>query len=248
MTRSGAGAWASALRPELTPSARSTLTPASVSSRADRRGLERRMGDDEGPRAVKDLRPDLRGAGRLERGAFRRADGEGEDRPSARIVGQREFAAHQAYELARNRQAQPRALEAAGVRAVALLETVEDRPPAVGRHAGTGVGDREQRLAPRAALDRDADAALIGELDRIAGEIGENLAQPQAVRAHKARRRGAEGRGDLDAFALGARREQFNHAFDQLAQIHSLVDEIEMAGLDLGKIEDFVDQRDQRAA
>ena len=133
------------------------------------------------------------------------------------------------------------------MRAVALLETVEDRPAAVGRHAGTGVVT-ENSASPRAALDRDADAALIGELDRIAGEIGENLAQPHAVRAHEARRRGAEGRGDLDAFALGARREQLNHAFDKLAQIDGLVDEIKMAGLDLGKIEDFVDQRDQRAA
>ena len=42
-----------------------------------------------------------------------------------RIVGQRQLAAHHTNQLARNRQAQPRALEAAGVRAVALLETVE---------------------------------------------------------------------------------------------------------------------------
>ena len=214
----------------------------------DRRRLERRMGDDQGARALKALRPRFNRAGRLDRSAFGQADGEGEDRPSARIVGERQLATHQANELARDRKPQSGALEAAGVRAVALLETVEDRRPAIGRHAGSGVDDRESRLAPLPALDRDADAALIGELDRVAGEIGENLAQALAVRAHEARRRGAERRGDLDAFALGSGREQFHHAFDQLAQIDRLDDEIEMAGLDLREIEDLVDERDQRAA
>src|ERR1700683_786354 len=157
MTRSGAGERLSALRPELTPagaseltpSARSTLTPASM-SRAPIAGAS------NGEWAMMRARAPSRACAlistapaRSGAGAFTRADGEGEDRPSARIVGQREFAAHQAYELARNRQAQSGALEAAGVRAVALLETVEDRPPAVGGHAGTGVGGREKRLPPR---------------------------------------------------------------------------------------------------
>ena len=174
------------------PSARSTLDARFGEARADRRRLERRIGDDEGARAVEDAAPSIStapaGSSAAHSGS---ADGEGEDRPSARIVGKRQLAAHQADELARNRQAQPRALEAARVRAVALLETVEDRPPAVGRHAGPGVDDREPRRAPFAALDRDADAALIGEFDRIAGEVGQNLAQAQAVRARRsaARRR-----------------------------------------------------------
>ena len=42
------------------------------------------------------------------------------------LNSQRQLAAHHTNQLARNRQVQPRALEAAGVRAVARLETVED--------------------------------------------------------------------------------------------------------------------------
>ena len=68
------------------------------------------------------------------------------------------------------------------------------------------------------------------------------------VRANEARRGGAERGGDLDALALGARRQQFDHALDKPAQIDRLDHEIETPGLDLGQIEDFVDQRDQRAA
>ncbi len=114
-------------------------------------------------------------------------------------------------------------------------------------HPGSGVGHRELRHAVFAALDRHADAALIGEFDRIAGEIGENLAQTLAVGANEARRGGAERGGDLDALALGARREQFDDALGEPAQIDRLDDEIESARLDLGQIEDLVDQRDERA-
>jgi hypothetical protein len=90
MTRSEAGARLNALRPELAPSARSTLTPASVRRAAIAKGI----GDDEGARPVKDLRPRVCGPGRLESGAFRQVDGERKDRPSARIVGDCKLAAH----------------------------------------------------------------------------------------------------------------------------------------------------------
>ena len=82
----------------------------------------------------------------------------------------------------------PCALEAARVRAVALLETLENRLPAIRRHAGSGIDHRELRRAHFAALDRYANAALIGEFDRVAGEIGEDLAQAGAVGANEARR------------------------------------------------------------
>ncbi len=184
---------------------------------------------------------------RLGRGAFGQPDREGEDRPSAGIVGEGQFASHEADKLARDRKPEPRALEAARVRAVALLETVENRRPAVRGHAWPGVDHREPRHAHCAALDRNADAALIGEFDRVAGEVGEDLAQAQAITANEARRAGAERAGDLDAFALGARREQFDHALSEPTQIDRLHDEIEAAGFDLGQIEDFVDQRDECA-
>ena len=118
------------------------------------------------------------------------------------------------------------------------------------RSAGTPgpVSITENRAAspsPRSTVTQTPPA--LGELDRVAGEIGEHLAQAQAVGAHEARRGGADRGGDFDALALRARREQFDHALDQLAQIDRLDDQFEMARLDLGEIEDFVDERDQRA-
>ena len=45
---------------------------------------------------------------------------------------------------------------------------------------------------------------------------------------------------------MRARREKFDDALDQLAQIEGFDDEFETSGLDLGEIEDLVDQRDER--
>jgi hypothetical protein len=63
------------------------------------------------------------------------------------------------------------------VRAIALLETVENHRPAIRRHPRPSVDHRKPRRALFAALDGYADAALIGEFDRIAGEVGKDLTQ-----------------------------------------------------------------------
>jgi hypothetical protein len=178
---------------------------------------------------------------------LRQLDGEGEDRPSTRIVRKRQFASHETDDLARDGEPQPNALEAPRVRAVALLKTVENRLPTIRRHAGPSIDHRERRRAHFATLDGHADAASIGKFDRVAGEVHEDLAQARAVRSDEARRPGAERSRDLNAFALGARREQFDYALCEPAKIDRLDDEIETARLYLGKIEDFVDQRDERA-
>jgi hypothetical protein len=108
------------------------------------------------------------------------------------ILRERQLTAHEADKLTRDGEPQPRALEATRVRAVALLETVEKRLPAIRRHTGASIDHGESRCAHFAALDRHADTASIGELDRITGEIHEDLAQARAVRADEARCVGAE--------------------------------------------------------
>ena len=79
---------------------------------------------------------------------FGQAEREGEDRTAARIVFERQRAAHQADELARDGEPEPRALEAAGVGAVPLLELFEDRRAPLRRHPGPGVGHREAQRPP----------------------------------------------------------------------------------------------------
>ena len=118
------------------------------------------------------------------------------------------------------------------------------------RSAGTPgpVSITEKRAAPISPpLDRHADAASIGKFDRVAGEVHEDLAQARSVRADEARRAGAERSRDLNSFALGARREQFNYPLGKSTKIDPPDDELKTACLYLGQIENFVDQCDQRA-
>ena len=181
------------------------------------RSFERRIGDDKGAGSVGRAPPRFLCGEGANRPAFRQADGERKDGSSKRIIGERELAAHQANQLARDRQPKPRALEAPRVRPVALFETVENCCSPILRHARPGVDHREPHGAVLAALNCHANAALVGEFDRIGREIGENLAQTMAVGANEPRRNCAERGGDLKALTLGARREQLDHAFRESA-------------------------------
>ena len=67
------------------------------------------------------------------------------------------------------------------------------------------------------AAEPDADAAAIGELDRVADEIEQDLAQPVAVAEEMARQVGGDKRRDLETLGLGARRHQLRHRLDQQA-------------------------------
>ena len=53
---------------------------------------------------------------------------------------------------------------------------------------------------------------------------------------------------DFDLLALRARRQQFDRRLDQLHEIERLLFEVELAGFDLGEIENFLDQGQQHVA
>ena len=69
--------------------------------------------------------------------------------------------------------------------AVGLLEFLEDARLRVRRDADAGVAHREADLVGLGArLDDDGDAAALGELHRVAGEIEQHLAQPRGIAGH----------------------------------------------------------------
>ena len=87
----------------------------------------------------------------------------------------------------------------------------------------------------------------IGELDGVAEQVGDDLAHAHLVAQQRTRQRRIDRPGDVDAFLVGLRRQQLHHA------LHALVDrqgggvEVQLVGLDLGEVEDLVDQGEQRA-
>ena len=183
---------------------------------------------------------------RRPRRPFRQRDRKGEDRAAARVVLEGQRAAHQADDAGGRWRGRAPCLRN-GVRRSRrpVRSPRRSRPAAPAARRGRC---RRPRNAgpPVAARDRDADAARRGELHRVAGEVHQHLPQAHAVGEHEARRVGADRGGDLQPLALGARREQFDHALDELHRSTVSTTRPRRPGLDLGEIENLVDEREQR--
>ena len=111
---------------------------------------------------------------------------------------------------------------------------------------GPGVpnGDPERRLGRAARLDRDL--ALAGELERVAEQVDEDLADPLAVEDDLGRRAGVLP-GEADPLLRGQRPVLGDDRLDELARIERLRVDRQPARLDLRQVEDLVDQAEQVA-
>ena len=79
----------------------------------------------------------------------------------------------------RDREAEPGAALLAGVRAVDLLELLEDLAVVRGGDAGAGIAHRQHGIAVLGGRP-DRDLACIGELDRVADEVEQHLRRRRA--------------------------------------------------------------------
>src|SRR5207302_11302124 len=82
---------------------------------------------------------------------------------------------------ARDRQPQPGTLVLAADPALTLLEAFEDALGVFRRHADAGIADADAQLRSL-AFGRDAHAAGLRELDRVAQQVQENLLQLWSIR------------------------------------------------------------------
>ena len=95
--------------------------------------------------------------------------------------------------------------------------------------------------------DGDQHAARVGELDGVADQVGEDLAQPHLVAQQQDRQSRIDRPGDVDALLVGLRRQQLDDALHAFADRQRRALQLQLVGLDLGEVEDLVDQREQRA-
>ena len=110
-----------------------------------------------------------------------------------------------------DRQPQAGAAELARGGAVGLLEIEEDALLIFRREADAGVAHQEADFAlVRARLDDHRDAAGLRELDGVAGEVEQHLAQARGVADQRRRQALVDEGRDLDALGLRARRQQFD--------------------------------------
>jgi hypothetical protein len=144
----------------------------------------------------------------------------------------------------------PGAAESPRGGSVRLAECLEDGGVLFRGDADARVGHDEMQLgAPVGAgvfADLEEDMAGRRELDGVAEQIGEHLADPKRV----AEDRGGDGRiqvaQQLEAFLLGRQRHRLQQLVHDRGDREGHVFELEAAGLDLREVEDVVENRQQR--
>ena len=90
--------------------------------------------------------------------------------------------------------------------------------------------------------------AHLGEFQRVADEVGEDLPHAQGVAHQQVRHIGCHGDVIADARRVGLRSEQRVHLAQHVLRAEGLVVQVQTTGLDLGQVEHIVDQTQQRAA
>ena len=193
-------------------------------------------------------------AGRAQRGRWgprhRQAQIDDETRPAARRALDADAPPHQAQQAAADRQAQAGAAVLPRGRAVGLREVFEDPRLRFRCDADATVVDADLDRTIRRGLLAQRHAnhhfAVFGELERVADQVGDDLAQPERVAVHGQRRFGwGELSRQFKALDLGRVRKHRHRVFDDFDQVEVDRLQLEVAGLDLGKVEDVVDDAQQ---
>ncbi len=162
----------------------------------------------------------------------------------------RDLAAHQAHQMAADRQPQARAAIAAAGGGIGLRKRLEQPALLLGRHADARVANLEAQAdrCLRALDDVDADShlAALGELDGVVPEIEQHLAQARRIahQGHGQLRRLREQQ--LDALLLRAHAHQVRQAVEHVAEVERDRLDVQLAGLDLREVQDVVDDAQQR--
>ena len=177
-------------------------------------------------------------------------DIEGEGGTLARLAVQRDLPPHHGHQPLADGQAQAGTAEAAGGGGLPLRETVEDARLLLRRDANAGVlhleAQVQQVAVARQLAPLQPHVALGGELDGVAAQVDEHLFESHRI-AHQHVGQGRVGvehqgqrfvaqRAGQDDLQLAA---QVGQAERHRVQFH-------LAGLDLGEVQDVVDDFQQR--
>ncbi|OFA07224.1 hypothetical protein DUPY_13310 [Duganella phyllosphaerae] len=134
-------------------------------------------------------------------------------------------------------------------RAIGLRERVEDAPARLVGHANAGVVHFEAQGHALGVLGRhhhlDRDLAAVGKFDSVAQQVEDHLAQPVGVAADGDRDVAGHVQFQPQALGLGLRRKHVVDIGQQVAEIELDIFDRELAGFDLGKVEDVVDDHQQ---
>src|SRR6185369_14401319 len=168
----------------------------------------------------------------------------------ARLTDNADRALHQLDQPATDGQPEAGAPEPSRGRRVDLREGVEHAVRLLGWDAQAGVPHLEpdhQVGAGAAAgqLGPDHHLALLGELDRVAGQVQQHLPQPARVTAQRHRYVWTHVAEQLQPLRPGRLGHHLDHILDELAQVELGLDQGELASLHFGEVEHVVDDAQQ---
>ena len=136
--------------------------------------------------------------------------------------------------------------------AVSLDKRPEKRAELFFRHPYAGIGNGEHDELPAVVRRRlarsygNGDLAVVGEFHRIRQQVRQNLVEPQRVADKVARSPRVNIVGEVQPFAFAPHAEQAEHSVQLLLKVEFDMLHGQSACLDFGKVEDVVDDAEQR--
>ena len=198
-----------------------------------------------GERAVEEF-------GRWRRRGGGEGDGDPENGSFAGGADDTDGAAHQLGQAAGDGQPQAGATEAAGGGAVGLDEALEEIGLVRGGDADAGVLNLDAQVVGVGPVgdgqDAQDDLALFGELDGVAQQVEDDLAQAHGVAVGAAGGGGIEVEDEFEAFLAGGAGLKIEGALELVVEVEVDGFQHEAPGLDLGEVEDVVDDGQERLA
>ena len=86
---------------------------------------------------------------------------------------------------------------------------------------------------------------MVGELHGVTGQVEEHLAEPPRIAAEVARHVGRRGTDELQPRLMGPQGQQRGEVVEQSPQVEVERLQVHLAGLDLGEVEDVVEEGQQ---
>ena len=170
------------------------------------------------------------------------------------------LSAQQARDLATDRESETGAAVLATRRAVRLLESFKNDLLLVARDPDACINDRERQHAIRLIqhgmlavpagqdfFNLQPDRAATGEFDGVRQQVLEHLLEPHGIRLNRGRQSRDALDNEFQAFILCHLPEASIHVIGEVCKAHRADRDSHRPGLDLGEIENVVDQGQQIA-
>ena len=211
-------------------------------------------GQDAQTRQGKRCRRGRLGAGR--EGWSRRFSLQGQFEPEgAALAGQAvgaDLAAHLLDQMLADGESEAGAAKAAGDAGIPLVEGLKKLAQHIGSDADAGVANDEAQphgaLAGGHGRHGQVDFALLGELDGVADKVDQDLLDPMVIAPQHAQWLRRAPHHEVQALGLGEVAHQALDPVQQRVQAEGLLVDDQFTGLDLGQVENVIDDVQQIAA